>query len=366
MSVLNEYLRRAVASEPVSVARLRSLVERYRLLVRDEFAGESMGAGDWKRHVWLIERGAPVRLGEEIIEEHGYEVLVPYVIAERDDLVEDGEGRVLDEDEVRQWCGGRLFVLGPGGTEPRLRDARDEDLPASYSYRPTKVAPLLEAVDATPDLARETRALLYDGCVEVFEILPSANTAAPEVDDGSDEPLRTLYDRALALAPTDVRLLRERAELRLEGGDLSGAITDYDAALRVAPDDVSLLVDRGMVRSDAGDSTGAITDYTRALELEPRAVRALNNRAYERLQLGDTDAALNDVKAALALAPDDVLALCTLAEVHAARGDADAAIDALTRAAVVNPGDVRRYAAAADELAALRDDPRFRALVDGG
>ena len=78
---------------------------------------------------------------------------------------------------------------------------------------------------------------------------------------------------------------------------------------------------------------------------------------------GDYDTARAILEEGLAQKPDHPALLYNLACVDARAGKRDLALDHLERAAAADP-DVRAWARDDDDLSAIRDDPRFAALLD--
>lgn len=67
-------------------------------------------------------------------------------------------------------------------------------------------------------------------------------------------------DRAVALAPNDVRYRIERARIELAMEDKAAGSADLDTAIRLAPDQPEALVARAALRIDDGDKAGAAAD----------------------------------------------------------------------------------------------------------
>src|ERR1043166_6758984 len=74
-----------------------------------------------------------------------------------------------------------------------------------------------------------------------------------------------------------------RAKLRLDHGDLDGAISDFDLALVFNPRLADAYCNRGVARYNKGDFAAAMKDFDSALEISPRSAFAYNNRANARL-----------------------------------------------------------------------------------
>ncbi|MGY0237132.1 tetratricopeptide repeat protein, partial [Longispora urticae] len=156
-----------------------------------------------------------------------------------------------------------------------------------------------------------------------------------------DDPALALADlgRVLAIDPGHVDALTNRANLRVELGDLDGAEADARAGLALAPREPLLLCTLGLVVSERGDLAGADRLLSRALEHDPDLVAAWTNRAAVRFEAGGLDAAAEDLDRAVGLTDDPVV-----------RYNRGLALQGL-----------RRWADAMADFAAVLADPR----VDG-
>ena len=128
------------------------------------------------------------------------------------------------------------------------------------------------------------------------------------------------FDRAVTLAPESAEsaaLVHNRAMLRLEEGDLAGALEGFSRALELDPSHTPTYRARGTARKDNGDLAGALADFEKALELaatENRAA-AYHGRGSVRVLQNDFHGALEDYERALALEPENFL-------FHISRGNA--------------------------------------------
>ncbi len=100
------------------------------------------------------------------------------------------------------------------------------------------------------------------------------------------------------LAPAYAAIGRIKAQL----GHPQEAMRDFDMALRLDPKGVGIGVyqDRGNMRREGGDWAGALSDYDRAIALQPRRAELYVARGWARLGSG-AEWADNDARAYLAL-----------------------------------------------------------------
>ena len=189
---------------------------------------------------------------------------------------------------------------------------------------------------------RDDEALgLAMSALDLHRGLGAAYVARSRID--SDAEVRAEHSARLAEARSRVergeasaRAYSELATLRLEGGDVDGALADFTHALERDPSDALAHGQRGLaqvrraVELVARDPEraldawrGAIVDFTAAVTIEPTLVGAINDRGVARLGCerilsarGDfdgarreRDAAFADFDAAVALDPRFGLAL---------------------------------------------------------
>ena len=175
----------------------------------------------------------------------------------------------------------------------------------------------------------------------------------------------TDLNHSLALRPDDADTLYNRGVVRERMGDYRGALVDFDRSLALRPYDPATLDNRGVVRVRLGDYEGALKDYDRSLVLRPDHAMTLDNRGVAKAYLGYYDAALKDYEQAMRLNPDDPSPMYNMACLYALRGQANKALQWLEQA--IAQGESWRLSAQGDsDFNAIRNDPRFVALVQGG
>jgi len=137
--------------------------------------------------------------------------------------------------------------------------------------------------------------------------------------------------------PDNPETLHERAEVKLAGGDIDGAISLYVRCLTFAPHNEAIHNNLGVALLKARRFSDAVAAFQAARALKPGYVRALVNLGKALRELGRLSEALIRLREALALQPDYVPALINLGDACAAIGDLDAAEGALVRAAQLAP-----------------------------
>ena len=167
----------------------------------------------------------------------------------------------------------------------------------------------------------------------------------------------TDYDAALALDPGSSIALNNRGVLRLQLGDVPGAIADLDQALARDPAYESARRNRAAAEqalrraaaaearaaaetrvslalglASAGMFDQALDTLTEALELDPESAAAYHARARLRAARGERDAALEDFAKTLELEPTSALAYADRGEMYLASGELDKASRDFSRA----------------------------------
>jgi uncharacterized protein (TIGR03382 family) len=149
-----------------------------------------------------------------------------------------------------------------------------------------------------------------------------------------------------------------------EQGNFEKALAAFEAAKPHYEDDGEFWWEFGLTHDAAGDSRAAVAAFDRALELNPYSSRIHTARGVNFLKLGEDEAAAADFERALELNPGEAQAHYNLACLRSRAGRPDEAMRHLALALELNPG---RYAAMArddPDLAACRELPRFRALLE--
>ncbi|HEV8200594.1 MAG TPA: FG-GAP-like repeat-containing protein [Candidatus Polarisedimenticolia bacterium] len=121
-------------------------------------------------------------------------------------------------------------------------------------------------------------------------------------------------------------------------------------------------VPEAMAKVQAGDPAAAIAILKEVTAKEPANARAWRALGYASLKAKDGDAAIAAYQRSLALEPEFPQAMYNLAVGYAFKGDRDNAFAWLQKTAATHKVDMTQIEADAD-LASLKDDARFRALL---
>lgn len=163
----------------------------------------------------------------------------------------------------------------------------------------------------------------------------------------ADDVQLAACSRALEEANLDaaarVDLLEARAWLYKKAERYAEALADYDAAIAIAPEQASLYRDRAEVQSYSKDYQAALDDLDRSLELEPGYVWAWYARGFMLERLGRNEDALESYGKALALDPEDWDALDSRAKLQMQLGNNAAAVADLDVLLAIDPYSAAHY-----------------------
>lgn len=206
-----------------------------------------------------------------------------------------------------------LLAASFAAAQPNPRRA-----PAPPPARPAAPLPGLDLVDTAP----------YARCLERAASAPLAafneaeawrargggeaarHCAALAILNGGDpklaaEELESLA-RAMRLRPPRLRaqVLSQAARAWLAADDARRAEAAISTAISLAPEDVELRIDRAEIRAEAGAPREAIDDLDHVLQRAPRRADVLAMRAAAHRRLSMLDRAAQDVARALEIDPN--------------------------------------------------------------
>ena len=172
------------------------------------------------------------------------------------------------------------------------------------------------------------------------------------------------YNRALELIPDHPQTLNNRGVTYDSLKRYDEALADYNRALGLRPDHPGTLTNRGITYLNMERYEEALADHSRALELRPDHPEILYNRGNTYLNMERYEDALADYNQALQLKADHTPAVYNIACLFSLTGKLDDAIYHLEKAIGLDP--VYRQKAKADtDFDNIRDDPRFKKLIEG-
>lgn len=138
-------------------------------------------------------------------------------------------------------------------------------------------------------------------------------------------------------APLAAQAFAQAAQAwRLAGKDQL-ALHDMNEGLKLAPGDVDLLIDRANLYGESGMFFDALDDLNAAVDLAPKRPDIYVFRASTYIDLSELDLAADNLDKALGLAPDYPEALLQRGRLRAVLGEADAARADLMRVLEISP-----------------------------
>ena len=203
-------------------------------------------------------------------------------------------------------------------------------------------------------------------------------------------------DEAISLDPTNYFYIYNKAQMLFEDGNFRRALAESNKYIAIVPDNFDGYYLRAQIKSKLQDLQGAIDDYSKTIELNDTDLFAYIYRADRYTALGRKDAATADYRKVIetlqeqntigiamayayqslgeqeqALAtiakcidedPDDAELYCSISRVYSRMGKTEQALDNL-RIAFEKGFNNFRLIEQDDDLAALRDNPQYKALM---
>ena len=164
---------------------------------------------------------------------------------------------------------------------------------------------LADALDAMGQTARAQRLQL--DLVERFPRTPAVLLSAARVRKslGQLPEAIALYERVLSLRYDSSEARAELALIKLDAGDVDGAVALHKRALELTPTAIATGLRIADVLSFNGQGSKAQDMYDRFAQLSPDDDGIFEARGQHRLRQGDKAGALKDFQAALALKPQN-------------------------------------------------------------
>lgn len=274
---------------------------------------------------------------------------------------------------------------------------RGRQLAGRVSHTTWRQAPAMfrRAIELDPDYAQA-----YAGLADVLaqnmlwrferaeDILPEATRAAhralelaPDLAEahvalghmrsltGDNEGAKRSFERALELNPELFEAYYYFARHCVAQGEFARAAELFRASFDVRPEDYTVLALIPATLESAGEHARAQAAAQEALaglkhqvELDPDDVRALYMLAGTLARLGEREAGIPYVERALKLRPDDYATVYNAACYYSLAGDTERALDLLEKVGSTGTGN-REWIERDNDLAALRGNPRFEALL---
>jgi len=148
------------------------------------------------------------------------------------------------------------------------------------------------------------------------DIKPIAEQAKQKFDQEKYPEAEKLYDKALAVAPTNMYLLSNKAVVQFRMGKLKQAEETFRKALAIAPEDHFCWGTLGIVQYSQGKYDDAVNSLTKSLAINPKNPTAHNYLGITAAQKGWLEAAEKELITATQLDPKYADAWFNLAVTH--------------------------------------------------
>ncbi len=131
-----------------------------------------------------------------------------------------------------------------------------------------------------------------------------ANLSLVQSLQGRDSVAIATLDDGLAKNASDTLLLERRGQLRMNAGDMAGAIADYGKLTEINPDAFYAFYIHGSLALNSGDTVAAKKSFLRLRELVPRSEADHKAWAAYNTKIKDYPAAIAEYNALIAQKPE--------------------------------------------------------------
>ncbi|NES24537.1 MAG: tetratricopeptide repeat protein, partial [Symploca sp. SIO3E6] len=181
------------------------------------------------------------------------------------------------------------------------------------------------------------------------------------------------YEEALESLEKAIALNNSSANAWINRGDALRNLQQYEEslaacaqALKIDPKQSDYLNSQALTLSLLKDFEQAIVVIDKAINLEPQEALYKANRGIILARAGRYTEALADCEQAIKQDPKHVSGYYGKACCYALQGELEPALNNLEKAIDIKPGLSRREAKSNPDFDSIRDEPRFRALMDNG
>lgn len=136
----------------------------------------------------------------------------------------------------------------------------------------------------------------------------------------------TFFDRALAIHPTHLESLYNRAKAKYKVNAMDACLADFNYAIEIAPAKADLYGERAVVYYRLERKKEALDDLTKAIELDLSNPYRYASRAFIKDKYGDLHGAIADYNKAIELDPEDAISYNNKGLVEEKLGLKDASI----------------------------------------
>jgi protein O-mannosyl-transferase len=151
------------------------------------------------------------------------------------------------------------------------------------------------------------------------------------------------FDKTLKCKPDYLLCIKARGDTRIKLKDFKGALDDLNLAISRDSNDVNVYTNRGKAYFELGNRPAALKDCDKAIQLDSTNARAFNNRSLIRGQSGDVTGALADINKAIRFSPSNDEGYSTRANIKFLMNDLSGAIADYNISLTINPGRGQIY-----------------------
>lgn len=181
---------------------------------------------------------------------------------------------------------------------------------------------------------------LYPESKQISQIV--ANLSLVQSLQGRDSVAIATLDDGLAKNASDTLLLERRGQLRMNAGDMAGAIADYGKLTEINPDAFYAFYIHGSLALNSGDTVAAKKSFLRLRELVPGSEADHKAWAAYNTKIKDYPAAIAEYNALIAQKPE-IEAYLGRAAAHMMLEQLDDASMDIADAMRVDPNDGEAY-----------------------
>jgi tetratricopeptide (TPR) repeat protein len=215
----------------------------------------------------------------------------------------------------------------------------------------------------TADIVKEFKQTIDEAKLDTVSFREEKKRIPPELSKRLQSLEEKLEDMTRLGFATDTKTAFLRGNYYYNQGKYNDALVAYNWSLELRPDDPTTLNNRGNTYFALKRYDEALADFNRSLELRPDEPVILYNRGTTYPHLRRYDEALADLNRSLELRPDHLATLYNLACLFSLRVKPNDALAYLEKA-VGKDKKYRELAKTDEDFNNIRDDPRFKKLIE--
>ncbi|MBP9854787.1 MAG: tetratricopeptide repeat protein [Candidatus Omnitrophica bacterium] len=144
--------------------------------------------------------------------------------------------------------------------------------------------------------------------------------------EGKFDQAIAVYDKLLAIYPSNFKGLNNRAAVYVEKGEYDLALRDYNLAETIDPNQWHVFFNKAKIYLVLNDKKKALDAYTKAITIAPKEINLYNERGLLYYNLGNHEAAFRDFRLTTILDPNFIEGFYNLAAIFQAKKEYGLAI----------------------------------------